>query len=113
MENNGPQKPIYVTFSHPPSNEAPPRLFGFLWEMTKNLGFIAQHFNPVISIVSFFIATLVAHFYNLGSWSLAVGLAVAIPAWFVGGALIYWSIFSVFVGVIGFLIYLFLAYVTR
>ena len=114
MSNPEQEKPVYVTFAPLPSGENL-SLPGFFWEFTKLFGHIAQKFNPLISVLSFFVAALVAHYYGLGLWSLGVGLAVAIAAWFVGGALIFWSAFSVVAlavfAVIAYLLYLFISHI--
>lgn len=114
MESNEREKPVYVTFS-PASSGENVGMVGFLWFMTKHFGFISQKLNPVISIFCFFISALIAHHYGLGLWSLAVGLAIAVLAWFIGGGLIYWSIFTALAGlaitIIGYLLYLFFSHI--
>ena len=110
MESREQGRPIHVTFAPPPSGESI-GLIGFFWEHIKLFGHIAQKINPAISVIGFFVAALVAHNQGLGLWSVAVGLAVAISTWFIGGAVIFWSIFAglvaIVVAVVGYLFFRF------
>ena len=110
MENREQDRPVYVTFAPPPSGEDA-GLIAFFWDFIKLFGRIAQKLNPIISIAGCFVASLVAHHYGLGLWSMAIGLAVAVPAWFIGGGAIYWSIFTcisiMVVGAAGYLLFSF------
>ncbi|MDR0576120.1 MAG: hypothetical protein LBI87_00915 [Candidatus Accumulibacter sp.] len=88
-------------------------LFEFLWFIVKTFGFIAQKLNPFIAVGCFLVSTLIAHNHGFRLWSFAIGLAVAIPAWFIAGGLIYWSIVAAIATAIGYLLYLFFLYIAH